>query len=53
MSRKDVLREMEVAISLIASESKMSEIKLSKEEYKNVVAIREYCNQIIEEELWK
>lgn len=53
MSRKDVLREMEVTISLIASESKLSEINLTKEEYRNVVAIREYCNRIIEDEMSK
>ena len=53
MSRADILREMEVTMSLVASESKCSEIKLSPEEYRHIVAIREYCNQVIEEEMMK
>ena len=53
MSRRDILIEMEAVLSLIASEVKRSEAKLSKEDYNHVVAIREYCNQIIEEEISK
>ena len=53
MSRRDILVEMEAVISLIASEVKDSDAPLPKEDYQHIRAIREYCNQIIEEEIGK
>ena len=49
----EFLREMETILSLLSQEVKDSPHPLSKEDYNHVVAIRDYCNAIIEEEIGK